>query len=320
MKREQKLRKKKKKEERKKQRCPKLKLYLFANPLSYALRDGVRQTTNAPGCDLSKLFWKDIPQQWRRRVTAQYHKIDRMHPKDIEYFRNTSADSLEDILINLLCLKYPKYQKLNYSLRVHSPSLMRYDVYCEALETVSTSFGTVYLLPDVLFPPNKKVGLSTHAIERMDTRLFDAIHKKHGSVLRTSMILLPYKNHISALYGLFRPAPTMMVNGYMLPYYVLMGYMPIVSYDDMIVCKTHLRPGYDQTPEKGMDDKEISKNRILAIVDNTVHRMATRKVFRADAGTSISITTEPYDLSINPKVKLLLNIRVPFNDHDSYYP
>lgn len=299
MKSKYKHRQKKKREEKKKQKIPEVKISIWSTDPKFK-EDFITATIGK--IDVIGSFWREIPAKWRNALINHRNRTRKLHSKDIEYFKQTSSGTLRRVVQKATTLIYPKYNQYNYSFDVMPDRrLFHYGVFLDALEVQSTPNGTAHLLPDFRYPSNKKLGLTTHAIEQMDSRLFEDVSDKQASILRAPTFIIPYKKDIYALYCALPATSICTFNGVSIPFYMLLGYLPIEDRGDLLIGVTHLKPGYRQTPESKIPQEDINNSRILVIVDNQIHRIS-------DIDSDKAYTTIPYDIE-NPHIDLLLKIQ-----------
>lgn len=297
-------RQKKKKERQKRQQLPNIKIGIYADNQQF--KDDFNNAINE--ASIAESFWKAVPVSWRKAVVDYRNHLIKFKRHEHKFFRLVGSSTLCKIIQQVTTDRYPRYKAYNYSIDVTSARLHNYIIYLETLKTKSTSRGLIHLLPDFRYPSNKKLGLTTHAVEQMDARLFDDVVSSQATVLRAPTFLIPYKHNIFALYTAREADGYNTFNGIPATYYMLLGYLPVEDYGELLVGITHLKPGYRQTPEQHVPEDKIINSRILVIVNNTIHRIT-------DINKSGNYTTVPYDIDHNPNINLLLNIHKLLRDH-----
>ena len=292
-------RQRKQKQERKRQRLPKINIGICSHNQQF--KDDFASAIAIKQVDIADSFWREVPTSWRKAVVDYRNRAIKLTAKDFVIFRSLGSSTLCRIVQKVTVELHPRYKTFNYSFDMISTKWHNYVVFLDILETKSTPRGSIHLLPNLRYPPNKQLGLTTHAIEQMDSRIFDDVADNQSVVLRAPTFLIPYKHNIFALYSARQADNLYTFNGIPAACYMLLGYLPIEDHGELLVGITHLKPGYRQTPEQHLTKDQIANNRGLVIVNNTVHRLV-------DINKNRHYTTVPYDVDCNPNINLLLNI------------
>lgn len=278
------------------EKLPIIKFSLMSNDESY--KNNFANSLDAE--EIAKAFWRDIPHTVRTRVLEHYKRVRKFTPKQSQMFMDSTAELVSEILQDVIARKCPKYSAFNYSIEVYSRRLLNFDIFLYSLEVKHTQYGNVYLLPDLRYPTNKKLGVSTHAIQRMDSRVLLSSCHLRSLTLRLPLVLIPYKKNIFGLYfGILDK--TRRINKVITPLYLLIGYFPIVETENLFVGKTILSPGFDGTPECGIPDDQLGNYRLLAAIDGSIYRVLPPEARRS------SIRGVPYELK-HPNIKMLCNM------------
>ena len=235
-----------------------------------------------------KLFWELLPAENKDDLARwQRQKFRVQNESEI-------ARQFADFLREAIQQVNPQYG-YNYAIEVHSRRMMRFELTISVLEVQVTSNGNVHILPDLRFPANKRLGLSTHAIGRLDTRLHDA-GPRCGAILHLPLVLIPYNEmyglYCTAVLGFGTDDPNIIEP---CTIYALMGYLPITIDNDLMVGITLYKPGFNKTPEQQLTADQINNRRILASYENKLYKFQ---------GTNTLVPLKDDEL-LNPNLNML---------------
>lgn len=296
--RQKKLEKRKKKQrklehrrKRKQKQLPTLHITLQFESRSLMFREDVKRSISR----VKDIFWDSIQAEDRRAC----YQIGNRHVKMVnaEYakmFNEWTSRKLTDAFYQA----NPQYSSYNYSFEVLSERLFHFRVQASVLQQVSTDYGIAHVVPYLHYPQNMKLGLTNHAIERLNTRLFRDMAGTCGTLLRIPLVVIPYKKNINALYFILPkmphidPVKKLSMIG-------LMGYLPMSVEGGFLIGITLLEPGFKNTPEKGMRQDAIERSRIITVEDGKL------KMLYGDLQSGITTTDF---VPPNPNANLLVNL------------
>lgn len=258
-------------------------------------------------------FWAGLGTNWRNSVRRHIRLggLQKMTPESCDLFVSGAYRELENAIHKVFFELHPAYAAFNHSVRVRRTDfLMRFDVYLETLKAIPSRGGNIHMLPKVIFPTNKKFGVTTHAIERMGTRVtgINGEPRPIGGALRNSLVFVPYRKNIFGMYAVSEKSPKVLFNGKPGAQFALLGYLGVKEYTKRFVGVTHLAPGMWKTPEdKKVPEDRLGDYRILTVMDGVVYRALALDPAKPRGDGIVRLQAVPYELD-HPEIGILCNL------------
>lgn len=256
-----------------------------------------------PGFKIKDTFYNNLLNLINSRKSygesnISLNKLQRFIQTSLTYRQLDFTLVLQEIIHKALYKKFPQYDSFEYLISVEHIRHLKFDLNLGIVKKHKSPKGSMYLLPSLIYPGRNKVGLSSHAIDRIDERFRRLWGTAEKCSEQTNIylwhdptVLIPYNNDI---YGLYSFSMT-----HTHPSFLLVGYIPIEQHDSKLIGLTYLPPGFRQTPEYGMTEKEIKDTRLISIINNKVYWPRDNKYIECDLYENINILPKLVDICKN---------------------